>query len=83
MEDKLMESIEPYQFADTVPYLSAGAYETAFSTYAGICDTFLTMAKNGDPFDADDLPKLPFPALRNLIICLVIGMITGGIAVGK
>ena len=72
-----------YMEENMVPYLSAGEYETAFSTYADICDTFITMAKSGNPFDADDLPEEPFPALRNLIICLVIGIIAGWIAVGK
>ena len=66
-----------------VPYLSDGAYAEAFSTYAEICDRFITMAKSGNPFDADDLPKEPFPVLRNLIVCLGIGMIVGWIAVGK
>ena len=66
-----------------VPYLSDGEYIEAFSAYADICDTFITMAKSGNPFDADDLPKEPFPVLRNLIVCLVIGIIAGWIVVSK
>lgn len=72
-----------YMKENMVPYLSAGEYYEAFSTFAEISDTFITMAKNGNPFDADDLPKAPFPALRNLVVCLVIGVIAGWIAVSK
>lgn len=66
-----------------VPYLSAEEYLTAFTVYADTCDDFLDRARSGDPFDADDLPKDPFPAVRNFFICLVIGIIAAWILVGK
>ena len=41
------------------------------------------MARSGNPFDTDDLPKKQFPAVRNLIICLIIGMIGAWVITGK
>lgn len=35
-----------------VPYLSAGDYYTAFTTFASLCDSYLTEAKNGTPIDS-------------------------------
>lgn len=35
-----------------VPYLRAGDYYTAFTTFASLCDSYLTEAKNGTPIDS-------------------------------
>jgi len=72
-----------YMSEQFVPYLSSGDYLTAFTVYADICDDFLDRARAGNPFDTDDLPKEPFPAVRNFFICLVIGIIAAWIIVGK
>ncbi|MBQ2862945.1 MAG: TPM domain-containing protein [Clostridia bacterium] len=66
-----------------VPFLSDGRYYDAFAEFVSVCDEFVEMARNGDPFDADNVPKEPFPFVRNLLICLVIGIIFGCIRVGK
>ncbi len=66
-----------------VSMMSDGDFADAFLEYASICDRFLDMARSGNPFDADDLPKEPFPVVRNLIICLLIGTIAAWILTGK
>ena len=66
-----------------VPHLSAGEYADAFTAYADTCDDFLNRARAGNPFDADDLPKEPFPAIRNFLVCLVIGIIAAWILTNK
>lgn len=72
-----------YMAEQFVAYLTDGDYLTAFTTYADTCDDFIDRARAGDPFDTDDLPKKPFPAVRNLIICLVIGIVAAWIFVSK
>ncbi len=39
--------------------LSAGNYADAFDTYVGLCDEFITQAKNGTPYDNTNLPREP------------------------
>lgn len=65
------------------PMMSDGNFADAFWEYASLCERFIDMARSGNPFDADDLPKEPFPAVRNCIICLVIGTIAAWIITGK
>lgn len=66
-----------------VPYLSNGDYYRAFTVYAAVCDDFIGRARAGDPFDSDDLPKEPFPAVRNFLLCLGIGVAAAWIITGK
>lgn len=68
---------------EIVPMLADGKFADAFLEYASICDRFIKMARSGNPFDADDLPREPFPAVRNFIICLVIGTVAAWIMTGK
>ena len=49
------------QFVDD---LGDGDYYDAFVTYADLCDEFINMARSGDPFDVDDLPKEDFNYIR-------------------
>ena len=63
-----------------VPLLTDGDYAAAFETYAETCDTFITQAETGDPYDIYHLPKEPFDFLANLLICLVIGFVVALIA---
>jgi len=72
-----------YMAEQFVPYLSNGDYYRTFTIYADTCDDFIDRARAGDPFDSDDLPKEPFPAVRNFIICLIIGLIAAWIITGK
>ena len=37
--------------------LSSGKYAQAFDCFADLCDQFLTQAKEGEPYDTDNLPK--------------------------
>lgn len=55
--------------------LSDGDYYSAFVTYAELCDEFVTMAKNGEPFDIGTAPKTPFNVFKNLLISLVVGLV--------
>ena len=64
-----------------LPYLSSGDYYTAFSTFARLCDEFVTQAKNGNAYDTGNLPKSPFPLLQNLAISLAVGFILAFICV--
>lgn len=63
-----------------VPWLSDGDYAAAFGAYAAICDTFITQAETGDPYDTHNLPKEPFGFFGNLLICLVVGFVVALIA---
>lgn len=39
------------------PYLSDKKYYKSFSTFASLCDDFVTQAKTGSPYDRGNLPK--------------------------
>lgn len=64
-----------YMSEQFLPYLKDGDYAKAFSTYAQLCDEFIAMAKAGDPFDVDNLPKEPFKIWFNVLIALGIGFV--------
>ena len=72
-----------YMADQFVPLLSDGAYAEAFDTFAELCDAFFAQARTGDPYDSHNLPKEPFHAVVNLIICLVIGLVVAFIATGS
>lgn len=55
--------------------LSDGEYAEAFSTYASLCDEFITQAKTGDPYDGDHMPKGPFDNGLCLVAALIIGFL--------
>lgn len=60
--------------ADIVqPLLSDGDYNQAFNSFADECDSFLTQAANGNPYDADNLPKKPL-SLVWIPVSILIGM---------
>ncbi len=62
--------------------LGAGEYAAAFTTFAGLCDDFITQAMTGEPYDVDNLPKEPFEFVFSLIIALGVGFIVSLIATG-
>lgn len=68
--------------AQFVGLLSDGAYGEAFDTYADLCDAFITQAKAGSPYDVGTLPRAPFRVVRNLLICLGIGLLAALIVTG-
>lgn len=72
-----------YMSEQFLPYFSDGDFYTGFTVYAEYCDEFITLAKNGDPFDVDDIPKEPFNKGMAFIISLAIGLIIAFIAVGN
>ena len=68
------------QFVDD---LGDGDYYDAFVTYADLCDEFINMARSGDPFDVDDLPKEDFNYIRSLCVSLGIGLVVALIITGR
>lgn len=73
---------QEYMTDQFISYLSEEEYKTAFTTYADICDEFITQAKTGEPYDSDNLPKEPFAAGKNLVISLIIGLVAAFIVTG-
>ncbi len=65
-----------------VPHLSSGDFYKAFTTYATLCDEFITQAQTGDPYDVGNLPKGDFPLLLLLCLSLIIGLVVALIATG-
>ncbi|MBR6744485.1 MAG: TPM domain-containing protein [Clostridia bacterium] len=55
--------------------LSDGDYASAFTTYAELCDDFITQARSGDPYDRGNMPKSDFPWGQNLLISLAVGFV--------
>lgn len=62
--------------------LSTGEYAAAFTTFAGLCDDFITQARTGEPYDVDHLPKEPFEFVISLVIALGVGFVISLIATG-
>ena len=68
------------QFVDD---LSDGNYYGAFVIYADFCDEFIGMARSGDPFDVEDLPKEDFNFITSLLVSLGIGLVVALIITGR
>ncbi len=62
--------------------LSEGNYAEAFTTFAELCDDFITQARTGTPYDVDNLPKEPFDPVWTLVISLGVGFIISLIVTG-
>lgn len=62
--------------------LSAGDYAAAFTSFARLCDDFITQAKTGEPYDTGNLPQEPFDVVWNLLVAFVIAFIISLIATG-
>lgn len=65
-----------------LPDLSDGEYLDAFKTYAGLCDTFISQARNGKTYDAGNMPKEPFSIGKNIAISFGIGIVLALIITG-
>ncbi len=50
-------------------------YAAAFDTYAGTVDEFVTQAKNGEPYDVNNLPKSAGDIVKGVLICFVISLV--------
>lgn len=72
------------QFVDD---LKEGDYAEAFTVFAGLCDSFISRAREGKPYDVASLPKEPFGAAVNLAItfgaAFLISLIATGVMRGK
>lgn len=66
-----------------VPQLAEENYAEAFTAFAGLCDSFLTQAKTGDPYDSHNLPKEPFNFVFSLAVSLAIGFVVALIYTGS
>ncbi len=62
--------------------LSGGDYLAAFTTFAEMCDDYITQARLGEPYDVDHLPQEPFDPLWTFIISLGIGFLAALIVTG-
>ena len=65
-----------------LPALSDGNYASAFERYAELCDTFITQAKAGRPYDGNHMPKEPFHVFRCLVISMALGLAVAFIVTG-
>lgn len=63
-------------------YLGSGDYNGAFSTYADLCDEYITKAKNGSPYDTGNMPKGQYNIMQYVLISLTIGFIIALIVTG-
>jgi len=63
------------------PLLDAGDVMAGFETYAELCDSFITQAKNGTPVDVDNLPREPL-GIEWVLIALVVGLVIALIVTG-
>ncbi len=66
---------------EIVYYLSAGDYYGAFTEFASLCDSFITQAKTGEPYDYGNMPKAPISAMH-FIIAIAFGVIVAFIGTG-
>ncbi len=64
-----------------VPYLKEKDYVETFNVFAEQCDDFLTKAREGTPYDVNNMPKEPFEWGLKLVIALVAGIVIGLIVV--
>lgn len=65
---------QAYIMEQVEPSLSSSEYYTSFTTFASMCDDFLTQAKAGKPYDSDNLPREENIALR-IIVAIGIGVV--------
>lgn len=63
------------------PDMADGDYAAAFHTFIQWTDAYVTAAREGHPYDVDNMPKEPF-SIVYLGVALVIGLITALIVTG-
>ena len=63
-----------------LPDLGNGFYADAFETFARGCDEYISLARNGTPFDVG---SEPFDPASSFLIAAVIGLIAAWIVVGS
>lgn len=65
-----------------VSYFSDESFYEGFMLFADLCDSFLTEASKGQPYDYENMPKEPYDIKTSIIVSLVIGIIVALIATG-
>ena len=65
-----------------LPFLSDGDYALAFESFADSCDSFMTQAATGEPYDTQNLPEEPFPVFAAFLVSLVVGLVVALIVTG-
>lgn len=78
----ITDDAREYILDEAVPELSNGAYLDGFKTYAGLCDTFISQARSGNPYGVGNLPKEPFRIGMNLAISFGVGIVLALIITG-
>ena len=63
------------------PDMSDGDYAAAFRTFIRWTDAYVTAAREGHPYDVDNMPREPF-SIVYLGVALVIGLVTALIVTG-
>lgn len=63
-----------------IPYLRKNDFESAANQYATMCETFLESAENGEIFNEDTLPKVPYNP-TNIIFAVILGLVIAIIVV--
>ncbi len=61
--------------------LSEGDYAAAFDVFAEQCDSFITQARNDEPFDSKNLPREPL-GNKWILISIVVGVVLAFLVVG-
>ena len=56
------------------PYLSDGDYADAFTSFAEVCEQYLTQAGTGKPYDMGNLPRASFNFMLYIPLALIIGL---------
>ncbi len=64
-----------YLGGQMTPDMSDGDYAAAFRTFIRWTDAYVTAAREGHPYDVDNMPKEPF-SIVYLGVALVIGLVT-------
>ena len=62
--------------------LSEGEFATAFTTFADLCDDFITQAHMDKSYDVNNLPQKPFWFVGNFLITFGIGFVISLIITG-
>ena len=70
-----------YHGEQMTPDMADGDYAAAFHTFIQRTDAYVTAAREGHPYDVDNMPKEPFSILY-LGLALVIGLVTALIVTG-
>jgi len=73
---------QAYMTERIVSDLSDGYYADAFTSFANLCDDFITQANTGEPYDVDNLPEEPFSVVGCLIITLPIAFVISLVVTG-